>query len=80
MVLTTTQTDSLKTLRADVVRLRRELRDVQHRLRRDVEALTSRLELVNIALVPALVALFALVVAYVRRVRRRAAQEDGRAA
>ena len=80
VVLTTAQTDSLKTLRADVVRLRRELRDVQHRLRRDVEALTSWLELVNIALVPALVALFALVVAYVRRVRRRAVQEGGRAA
>ena len=74
VVLTTAQTSSLKTLRADVIRLRRELRDVQHRLRRDVEALTSRLELVNIALVPALVAIFAVVVAYARRARRRTAQ------
>lgn len=74
VVMTTAQTSSLKTLRADVIRLRRELRDVQHRLRRDVEALTSRLELVNIALVPALVAIFAVVVAYARRARRRTAQ------
>ena len=58
VVLTPAQTESLKGLRADVIRLRRELRDVQHRLRSDVEALTSRLELVNIALVPALVAVF----------------------
>ena len=75
VVLTAAQADSLKTLRADVIRLRRELRDVQHRLRRDVEALTSWLELVNIALVPALVAVFAAVVAYARRARRRPVQE-----
>ena len=78
VVLTTAQTSSLKTLRADVIRLRRELRDVQHRLRRDVEALTSRLELVNIALVPALVAVFAVAVAYARRARRRPVQEGRR--
>ncbi len=71
VVLTPAQTESLKTLRADVIRLRRELRDVQHRLRRDVEALTTRTTLVNIALVPALVALFAVAVAYARRSRRR---------
>lgn len=75
VVLTTSQVDSLKTMRADVIRLRRELRDVQHRLRRDVEALTSWLELVNIALVPALVAVFAAVVAWARRARRRPVQE-----
>ena len=75
VVLTAGQADSLRTLRADVIRLRRELRDVQHRLRRDVEALTSRLEVVNIALVPALVAVFAIALAYARRVRRRAAHE-----
>ncbi len=75
VVLTASQADSLKTMRADVIRLRRELRDVQHRLRRDVEALTSWLELVNIALVPALVAVFAAVVAWARRARRRPVQE-----
>ena len=75
VVLTPAQTESLKGLRADVIRLRRELRDVQHRLRRDVEALTSWLELVNIALVPALVAVFAVAVAYARRARRRPVQE-----
>ena len=75
VVLTPAQTESLKGLRADVIRLRRELRDVQHRLRSDVEALTSRLELVNIALVPALVAVFAVAVAYARRARRRPVQE-----
>ena len=75
VVVSASQADSLKSLRADVIRLRRELRDVQHRLRRDVEALTSWLTLVNIALVPALVAVFAAVVAWARRARRRPAQE-----
>ncbi len=75
LVLTADQADSVRSQRADMIRLRRELRDVQHRLRRDVEALTSWLTLVNIALVPALVAVFAAVVAYARRARRRPAQE-----
>ena len=80
VVLTADQTESLSTLRADVIRLRRELRDVQYRLRRDVEALTSWLEVINIALVPTLVAVFAVIVAYARRARRRVAQEGWRRA
>ena len=75
LVLTKAQAEALTSMRADVIRLRRELRDVQHRLRRDVEALTRWLELVNIAFVPALVAIFAAVVGYARRVRRRPVQE-----
>jgi ABC-type uncharacterized transport system involved in gliding motility auxiliary subunit len=49
--------------------IRRELRQVQHDLQRDIDKLGTRLKLVNIALVPALVLLVALV--YDMRRRRR---------
>jgi ABC-type uncharacterized transport system involved in gliding motility auxiliary subunit len=49
--------------------IRRELRQVQHDLQRDIDKLGTRLKLVNIGLVPALVLLVALV--YDMRRRRR---------
>jgi ABC-type uncharacterized transport system involved in gliding motility auxiliary subunit len=49
---------------------RTQLRDVQHNLRREVDALDSLLAFINIALVPILVALFAVVLAVLRRRRR----------
>jgi ABC-type uncharacterized transport system involved in gliding motility auxiliary subunit len=49
--------------------IRRELRQVQHDLQRDIDKLGTQLKLVNIALVPALVLLVAL--AYDMRRRRR---------
>ncbi|MGD0189663.1 MAG: Gldg family protein [Rhizomicrobium sp.] len=49
---------------------RTQLRDVQHNLRREVDALGSLLAFVNIALVPILVAIFAIVLAVLRRRRR----------
>ncbi len=75
MVLSPAQTEMLHTLRTDIIALRRELRDVQYQLRREVEQLAARLKLVNIALIPALVAVFALAVAIVRRIHRRQPQQ-----
>jgi ABC-type uncharacterized transport system involved in gliding motility auxiliary subunit len=49
--------------------IRRELRQVQHDLQRDIDRLGTRLKLVNIALIPALVMIVALV--YGARRRRR---------
>ncbi|ANK79616.1 MAG: hypothetical protein TEF_01510 [Rhizobiales bacterium NRL2] len=54
---------------------RRELRGVQHSLRRDIEALRADIQLVNIALMPALVLLIAIGVAFYRRHRRRVSQQ-----
>lgn len=51
------------------LQIRRELRQVQHDLQRDIDRLGSRLKLLNIALVPAIVLLVAL--AYDVRRRRR---------
>jgi ABC-type uncharacterized transport system involved in gliding motility auxiliary subunit len=49
---------------------RARLREVQHSLDRDVEALGARLKWINVAAVPALVLLFALIV-FVTKVNKR---------
>ena len=58
-----------------VIDTRRKLRGVQHSLRSDIEALRSDVQLINIALMPALVLLLAVAVALWRRRRRRASQQ-----
>ncbi|MCX7033617.1 MAG: Gldg family protein [Arenimonas sp.] len=55
------------------LRMRKELREVQHRLNADIDALGARLKLVNILGMPLLVVLVALFVAWRRWLRRRAA-------
>lgn len=55
------------------LRIPKELRSVQHQLNRDIEKLDLWLKLINIALVPAILTLFVIVVAFVRR-RKAAAQ------
>jgi ABC-type uncharacterized transport system involved in gliding motility auxiliary subunit len=68
--LTPEQQKEVENFRKDLVDTRTQLRDVQHNLRKDIDALGSELALINIALVPVLVALFALVLAAYRRHRR----------
>ncbi|MBY6205326.1 Gldg family protein [Halomonas denitrificans] len=53
--------------------IRRQLRQVRRELDSDIEALGSRVKLINIALMPVLVTLFALFIAW----RRRRAQHEG---
>jgi len=48
---------------------RRQLRNVQHQLNRDIEALGSRLKLINTALVPTVLVIMALLIGYLRRRR-----------
>ncbi len=54
----------------EMLRIRKELRVVQHNLNRDIESLTGALKAINIGLVPLAVALFAVVLAAWRRRRR----------
>jgi len=54
--------------------IRKELRQVQHDLQRDIERLGTRLKLVNIALVPVLVMIAALLYALHRRRRQNTRQ------
>ncbi|MDW8342031.1 MAG: Gldg family protein [Geminicoccaceae bacterium] len=68
-LVTAEQRAEIDALRVQLLDTRRELRDVQYALRRDIETLRDRLRLSGIVLVPALVALVGIVVALVRRAR-----------
>jgi ABC-type uncharacterized transport system involved in gliding motility auxiliary subunit len=62
---------AMRDLQGELLRVRADLRAVQANLRGDVETLERQLQFVNIALMPILVALFALGLSIVRSRRRR---------
>ena len=62
--------------RAEILGTRKELREVQHNLNRDIERLSATLKALNIAVVPLLVAGFALGLASWRARRRRLTVRD----
>lgn len=69
--------ERVRSVRADI---RRRLRDIRFELDREIEALGDRVKLLNIVVVPVLVAVAALVVGFVRRAGRaaeRRAQRGG---
>lgn len=68
--LTPQQQKAIDTFKRQLGEIRGQLRQVQHNLRQDVDALGSFLAFVNIVAVPFLVAVFALVLAWLRRRRR----------
>ena len=67
LVLSTEQQEEIDRFVDRKLEIRQELRQVQHDLRSDIEKLGTRLKLVNIALIPALVMIVALVFAYRRK-------------
>jgi ABC-type uncharacterized transport system involved in gliding motility auxiliary subunit len=64
------QKQALEQFRAEVLDTRKQLRDVQRNLRRDIELLATELKFANIGLVPIILVVVALVVAAARRRRR----------
>jgi ABC-type uncharacterized transport system involved in gliding motility auxiliary subunit len=76
LVLTPEQEAELSRFQQERVRIRKELRDVRRSLDVEIEGLGTRLKFVNIALMPALLAIGAIGLAITRRRRLRA----GRAA
>jgi ABC-type uncharacterized transport system involved in gliding motility auxiliary subunit len=73
-VFTPEQQETINRFRQELVETRGALRAVQANLRRDVENLGTVLTLLNIALVPILISLAAIVLAVLRRRRRMAAR------
>jgi gliding motility-associatede transport system auxiliary component len=69
--LSPTQSSAVEQFRAAVLQTRRQLREVQGALRQNIERLKRDLEFFDIALVPILVAVAAIVVGAVRLKRRR---------
>jgi ABC-type uncharacterized transport system involved in gliding motility auxiliary subunit len=70
-VMNTEQQDELQRFLDRKLEIRSELRQVQHDLTREIEALGMRLKFINIVLVPLLIILFALLFGQYRRNRRR---------
>jgi ABC-type uncharacterized transport system involved in gliding motility auxiliary subunit len=73
-VISEQQRETIDALRRDIADTRGKLRNVQLELRRDIRALETQLRLFNIALVPAVLTLLALVLGLARRQRRARAR------
>jgi ABC-type uncharacterized transport system involved in gliding motility auxiliary subunit len=73
-VITPEQRAEIDAARAEIVRTRGQLRQVQLELRRDIERLETWLRLANIALVPALLVVFAIGLGIMRSRRRAGAR------
>lgn len=69
VILTAAQKQEIDTFRAQMLEIRRELRDVQLALRQDIDRLEGRLRFLVIAGMPIVVTLVAIVVALIRRAR-----------
>ncbi len=70
LVLTDEQQAEIQRFMDRKIEIRRNLRQVQHDLQRDIEDLGTRLKLFNIALVPLVVMMFALIYGLRRRQRQ----------
>jgi ABC-type uncharacterized transport system involved in gliding motility auxiliary subunit len=70
LVLTQEQQKELQRFVDRKLEIRKELRQVQHDLQRDIDRLGTRLKLVNIVLVPALVIVLAVLLGWRRRHRQ----------
>lgn len=65
-VLTQAQVTEINKFKGELLRIRKQLRQVQLELRRDIETLQGQLWFINIALIPILVALIAIVLSLLR--------------
>ncbi|WP_022948957.1 Gldg family protein [Methylohalobius crimeensis] len=75
--LTPQQQETLNAFRQQRLQIRQELRRLQHRLNQEIEALGTRLKLINILLVPLLLTLAVLVLHVGRKFRRAYSQPTG---
>ena len=66
-LFTPEQEAELLNFQEEKLKIRKQLRDVQHQLDRDIEALGTQLKLINILLIPALIILFVLIAAARKR-------------
>jgi ABC-type uncharacterized transport system involved in gliding motility auxiliary subunit len=69
VTLTSEQTKAFNKFREEMLLVRKQLREVQHNLRKDIESVDGTLKIINIWLVPVLVAVLAIFMAIIRRRR-----------
>lgn len=70
MLLSPAQRDAIEKFRQEQVKIRKELRAVQHDLRKNIERLGARLKFINIGAVPLIIGLFAIGLSFVQFTRR----------
>ena len=73
-VVTPEQRDAIEAARKDILDTRQKLRAVQLELNREISRLETQLRVVNIVLIPALLAVLAIVIGIVQRSRRARAR------
>ncbi len=66
---------ALQKFQSEKVRIRKELREVQHQLNRNIEALGTKLKLINIGLMPLLLIVLATFIALSRQSKGKKARE-----
>lgn len=66
LILSPEQTKEIEKFKQEQVKTRKELRNVQHQLQKDIESLGTALKFINIGLMPLLIALFAIVAGYIK--------------
>ncbi|MBV9521326.1 MAG: Gldg family protein [Alphaproteobacteria bacterium] len=71
VVLTSEQTKAIDNFKAEMLQTRQQLRDVQLKLNQEIDRLKARLEFVDIALIPILVGIIAIVLGILRLQRRK---------
>jgi len=78
VIMSVEQRDELRKFQTGQIRIRKELRNVQHDLTRSIEKLGTSLKIINIGLIPLLVVLVATVLGMVRmrRMRRTTTSEN----
>ena len=75
VILTPAQIEEIDKFKGELLKIRKQLRQVQLDLRREVEALEARLQFYNIALIPIGVAALAVILGLLRIRRRRQRME-----
>lgn len=71
LIMTPEQQQEIDKFRQEMIATKKELRTVQHNLRKDIESMETRLKAINIAAIPAAVCLFAVGLGGYRAARRR---------
>lgn len=75
LILTPEQSAEIERFQAEKLRVSRELRQVRHDLDKSIEDLGTWLKVINIALVPVLISIIALLSLLLRRRQRKAARQ-----
>ncbi len=76
-MLSAEEAETIAAFQRDMLSIRKELREVRHELRKDIEGLGTILKVINIGGIPVLVGFIAIFVSLIRRRYRRRALEMG---